>query len=172
MEVYEAIYGRQSIRSFDPIREVSEELVLKLLRAACQAPSAGNLQPWRFWVVRGAALKEKLVEAALGQDFIGEAPVVILVLGDLRAASSGYGERGTRLYYIQDAAAAAENLLLAAHSEGLGACWVGAFDERRVEDFFELPDHLRPLAIIPVGYPSYRGKKSSKKDALEVSEFK
>lgn len=172
MEVYEAIYGRQSIRSFDPIREVPRELVLKLLRAACQAPSAGNLQPWRFWVIREPALKEKLVEAALGQDFISEAPVVILVLANLRVASTGYGERGTRLYCIQDTAAAIENLLLAAHSEGLGVCWIGAFDEHRVVDSCELPPHLRPLAIVPIGYPSYKGEKSSKKDVLEVTEFK
>ncbi|MDI6689160.1 MAG: nitroreductase family protein [Actinomycetota bacterium] len=172
MEVYEAIYGRKSVRDFDRVKDVPPDLVMKLLKAACQAPSAGNLQPWRFWVIRDQKLKGRLAEAAFHQSFVAEAPILIVVCADLRVASSGYGTRGTALYAIQDTAAAIENLLLAAHVEGLGACWVGAFDERRAIQAMELPAHIRPLALIPIGYPAYVGTKPQKRDPLEVTEFK
>lgn len=172
MDVYEAIYGRRSVRNFDSVKDVPPELVTKLLEAACQAPSAGNIQSWRFWVIRDPSIKEGLVGAALGQSFIAEAPVVIVVCTDLRACSSGYGTRGTTLYAIQDTAAAIENLLLAAWAEGLGTCWVGAFDERRASDLLDLPPHIRPVAIVPLGYPALARPKPSRRSPLEFTEFK
>lgn len=169
MDVYEAIYGRRSIRSFEK-KGVPMGLVERLLAAACQAPTAGNLQPWRFYVVRGSDLKEKLVGAALGQRFVAEAPVVIVVCADLNVASWGYGERGRSLYALQDTAAAIENLLLAAYTEGLGACWVGAFNESEASQALNLPAHLRPVALIPLGYPSRVGKKPSRQGVGEVTQ--
>lgn len=163
MDVYEAIYQRKSIRSFDPSRGVTGDQVTRLLEAAVQAPSAGNLQPWRFWVVRDQKVKEGLVEAALGQSFVGQAPVVIVVCADLSASARGYGQRGIHLYAIQDTAAAIENLLLAVQSESLGACWVGAFSEEMVSAVLDLPEYIRPVAIIPVGYPLRIGQKPEKK---------
>ncbi len=170
VDVYEAIYGRQSIRSFEE-KNVSKELVDKLLEAACQAPTAGNLQPWRFYVVRRGDIKEKLVSAALGQRFVAEAPVVIVVCADLNAASWGYGERGRSLYALQDTAAAIENLLLAAYAEGLGTCWVGAFNEAEASRALNLPSHLRPVALIPLGYPRRRGRKASRRSVDEVTHY-
>ncbi len=172
MDIYEAIYNRRSIRSFDKVADVSDEMVKKLLDAACQAPSAGNIQPWRFLVIRDRSLKEKLVEAAFGQRFIADAPVVIVVSADLRAMSSSYGTRGTTVYALQDTAAAIENLLLAAWAEGLGTCWVGAFDERRVSVALELVPHHRPLAIIPLGYPDMVPSKPLRRKVFEVTDFK
>jgi len=171
MDVYEAIYGRKSIRSFDAERNVPKEIVTKLLQAACQAPSAGNLQPWRFLVATDVELKEKLAEAALGQRFLSQAPVVVVVCIDLEVASRGYRARGTGLYGIQDTAAATQNLLLAAYAEGLGSCWVGAFDEQSAADVLSLSSHLRPVAMVPVGYPDHERQKPAKREVSEVTEF-
>jgi nitroreductase len=106
----------------DPI---PQETLEELLSAAISAPSAGNAQPWRFIVVRDQGLKGKLVEAAYGQEFLAEAPVVVVVCADLERARRAYKERGEKLYCLQDTAAAVENLLLAATAKGLGTCWGG-----------------------------------------------
>lgn len=171
MELYEAIYGRKSVRSFNEIKDVSPDTVNKLLEAACQAPSAGFLEPWRFFVVRSSEHKNMLVDAAYGQSFTAKAPVVIVVCADIKLSSKGYGMRGSGLYAIQDISAAVENLLLAAYSEGLGSCWVGAFDEARVVQALSLPNDLRPLAIIPLGYPDSKRKKPKRKSISEVTKY-
>jgi nitroreductase len=153
MDVLEAIRGRRSIRAYVK-RAVPSEDVETLIGAALCAPSAGNIQPWEFIVVGKPEIKQKLVEAALGQAFIGEAPVVIVVCANENRSSQGYGERGKTLYCIQDTAAAIQNILLTAHSLGLGTCWIGAFREESVKEILEIPDGIRPTAMIPVGYPA------------------
>lgn len=152
MEVWEAITSRVSVRRFSNA-EVPDELVDRLLEAACRAPTAGNLQPWRFWVVRDQGIKNGLASAAWGQSFVAEAPVVIVVCIDLDVCAHGYGSRGETLYGIQDTAAAVENMLLMATSEGWGACWVGAFSEGAVREELRLAEGLRPVAMVAVGEP-------------------
>lgn len=168
MELFEAIKKRRSVRRFEPQKEVARGLVEKLLEAAVEAPSAGNLQVWRFWVVSNKELKEKLAQAAYYQDFVALAPVVIVVGADLDQAFRGYGERGKNVYALQDTAAAAENILLAASDLGLGSCWVGAFDERAVSEVLGLPPSIRPLAILPIGYPVGEGRKPPRKPLNQV----
>ena len=153
MDFSEAIKGRRSIRSFKKI-EVSNDVVEKLIDAARWAPSAGNIQPWEFIVVRNSETKAKLASAALGQTFVQEAPVVIVVCADENRALQGYGFRGKSLFCIQDTAAAAQNIHLAAYSLGLGTCWVGSFREDEVTEILQIPEGIRPVAIIPVGYPA------------------
>jgi nitroreductase len=153
MDVFEAIIGRRSIRAFKT-EDVSEEMVEKLVNAGRWAPSAGNIQPWEFIVVRKPSAKKGLVETAGGQALIGEASVVVVVCANEEESAKGYGVRGKSLYCIQDTAAAAQNILLAAHSLGLGACWIGAFNEERARDVLKVPEGIRPVAIIPVGYPA------------------
>jgi nitroreductase len=153
MDVYEAIKGRRSVRAFKS-DDVSPEIVEKLIDAARQAPSAGNIQPWEFIVVRESEIKRSLVEAASGQTFIEEAPVVIVVCANENRSSQGYGVRGKTLYCLQDTAAATQNLLLFAYSMGLGTCWVGAFREEEARKALRIPSGIRPVAIIPVGYPA------------------
>lgn len=170
MDVYEAIYNRKSVRRYTD-QDVSPQVIEELLKAACQAPTAGNLQPWRFWVVRNRQMKERLVHAAYGQSFVAEAPVVIIVGTDLSASARGYGERGSHLYAIQDTAAAVENLLLAAQAEGLGACWVGAFNEGAARRSLDMPQSVRPVAIIPIGYPAVSRPKPSRRSISELTEF-
>ena len=128
VEVLEAIEKRRSVRRFDPGRNISEKQIEKLLEAAQWAPSAGNLQSRFFVVVRDKAVKEQLAEAVFGQDFVAEAPVVIVFCADLERSASKYGDRGRMLYCVQDATLAAQNFWLAATEAGLGTCWVGGFE--------------------------------------------
>jgi len=162
MELLQAIKGRRSIRAFKK-QNVPEEIVEKLIDAASWAPSAGNIQPWEFVIVRKPAVKKKLAQAALNQEFVEEAPVVIVVCADEKRSSMGYGLRGGTLYCIQDTAAATQNILLTAYSLGLGACWVGAFNEDEAKKVMNAPEEIRPVAIIPVGYaneaPSQRDRR-------------
>jgi len=153
MELSEAIRGRHCIRRFRP-DEVEEEKVERILEAAGQAPSAGNLQARDFIVVRDSKKRRGLAEAALSQSFVSEAPLVIVVCANPGKSEARYGSRGKELYCIQDASVAVQNILLAAHSLGLGACWVGAFDENSVRGVLGIPSEIRPVAIIPVGYPA------------------
>ncbi|MBC7247087.1 MAG: nitroreductase family protein [Actinobacteria bacterium] len=162
MDVLEAMERRHSVRSFDASREVPEDLVDEVLRCACLAPSAGNVQPWRFLVVRDGRMKEALAAAALGQRFVAQAPVVVVVCADLEAHARSYGKRGVELYSIQDTAAAVQNMLLAATALGLGTCWVGAFREEEAARALGLPAHLRPLALVPMGYATHEGSQPRK----------
>ncbi len=155
MDVFEAIQLRRSIRAFSG-RDVSEGVEEQILEAAIRAPSAGNRQSWEFIVVRDPDLKAELARAAVEQDFLATAPLVILVAANRARSAERYGSRGANLYCIQDCAAATQNLMLAATALGLGTCWVGAFDEADVAHLVQLPETVRPLALIPVGYPAER----------------
>jgi len=170
MDVFEAIMGRRSIRAYREM-EVSQEIVEKLIDAARWAPSAGNIQPWEFIVVRNSETKRRLAEAALGQSFIEEAPVVIVVCADEERSARGYGTRGRALYCIQDTAAAIQNIHLAAYALGLGTCWVGAFREDDVRKILDIPVGVRPVAIIPVGYPAESPAPRSRRPLKQLIHY-
>jgi len=153
MDVLEAVKGRRSIRTFKS-QDVPAEIVEEIIDAARWAPSAGNIQPWEFIIVRKPKIKRRLVEAALDQVFIEEAPVVIVVCANEVRSSQGYGVRGEILYCIQDTAAAIQNIHLTAYSLGLGTCWVGAFREEEAREILKVPHGIRPVAIIPIGHPA------------------
>lgn len=167
MDLFEAIRLRRSTRAFTG-EEVSDNEVEKILEAARWAPSAGNIQPWDFVVVRKAETKRKLAEAALDQIFIEEAPVVIVVCADKDRSARGYGSRGANLYCLQDTAAAVENILLGACALGLGACWVGAFQESKVSLILNTRGGVRPVAIIPVGRPGETPRPRYKRPLREI----
>jgi nitroreductase len=154
MDVLKAIRGRRSVRAFKSEKDVSEETVEGLIDAARWAPSAGNIQPWEFIVVRNPEIRRRLSEAAFNQSFIEEAPVVIVVCADENRSSEGYGQRGKTLYCIQDTAAAIQNIHLAAYSLGLSTCWVGAFNEGETSEILQIPRGIRPVAMIPLGFPA------------------
>jgi nitroreductase len=171
MDFWEVLKARRSVRNFQP-RDVPDELVERLLEAAILAPSAGNLQPWHFIVVRNDAAKRALARAAGGQGFVAEAPVAIVVCADAQRSSRGYGQRGVTLYCLQDTAAAIENLLLAVAALGLGACWVGAFNEAAAAAALKLAAHLRPVAIVPIGYPAEKlGARTPRRPWRDATEF-
>ena len=170
MDVLEAIKGRRSIRAFKS-QAVSTEIVEKLIDAARWAPSAGNIQPWEFIIVRNPEIKRNLAKAALNQSFIEEAPVVIVVCADEIRSSQGYGVRGKTLYCIQDTAAATQNIHLAAYSLGLGTCWVGAFNEEEARKILEIPEGVRPVAIIPVGYPAEKPSARNRRPLNQIVHY-
>jgi nitroreductase len=171
LDLFEAMRKRHSVRFFDGGMEVSEEMVEQLLRCACLAPTAGNVQPWRFFVVRDPLVRNALAAAALGQSFVALAPVVIVVCADLEAHASSYGRRGVELYSIQDTAAAIQSILLAATALGLGACWVGAFNEGDASRALNMPEGIRPLAMIPIGYSSREGSQPRKVDHKNLTIY-
>lgn len=172
MTILEIIKSRRSVRDFTD-KKLPETAVEALADALLWAPSAGNLQSRKFYFVFNEDVRNRLAQAGLRQNFvsfIAQAPLVVVVCADLRIASS-YGERGKLLYSIQDTAASIQNLLLAAHHLGLGTCWVGAFKEESVKDTLGLSDYLRPVAMIPVGYPSRTPKapaRVSRNEAVEL----
>jgi nitroreductase len=170
MDILKAIRERRSIRNFQK-KDIPKEIVDKLIDSLIWAPSAGNLQARKFFFVKDAKLKEDIAAAALNQDFIAEAPLVIIGCTDSRI-SSRYGERGEYLYTIQDVAASIMGMMLVAHENGLGTVWVGAFNEDDVFDILKLPKNLRPVAIVPVGYPAKIPSPPPRVSRREAVEFR
>jgi nitroreductase len=141
--------SRTSVREYagDPLEK---EQVEAILEAARTAPSAGNREAWDVVVVTDGELREALAGAALSQPHVQEAPCVFAVCANYVRSMSRYGERGI-LYAIQDATIACTYMMLAAHAAGLESCWTGAFDEEEVREVLDLPQHLRPVALLAVG---------------------
>ncbi len=155
MNILEIIKNRRSVRDFTD-QKIPESAIKVLVEALRWAPSAGNLQSRKFYFVFNEDVRNKLAQAGFRENlvsFIVRAPLVVVACADERIASQ-YGERGKHLYCIQDTAASIQNLLLAAHDLGLGTCWTGAFKEDRVREILGLPENLRPVVIVPVGYPA------------------
>jgi nitroreductase len=169
-EALKAVFGRHSCRDFtgEPLPEEDLKTLMEALR---QAPSAGNMQPWRFYVVKNASVKRRLAKAAYGQDFVSDAPVVFVICADAEESATTYRDRGRTLYCLQDTAAATENLLIAATALGYGTCWVGAFDEGAARDALSLPENLRPVAMVPVGRGRIPSRGPERKPVEEIFEF-
>lgn len=148
MELAEAIQKRRSIRKYLP-RKVENDKLDRVLEAARLAPSAKNLQEWRFVVVRDEGRRKRLAEAAKGQTFVGEAPVVIASC----ATITDYVMTCGQLTYPIDLAIAVEHMVLQATAEGLGTCWIGAFYEEEVKRILNIPPEVKVVALLPMGYP-------------------
>ena len=158
MDVYEAIKTRRSIRKYLDKPLVWDD-VYKIVDSGRLAPSAGNLQNWKFIVVLDQGKREQIAEACLQQQWMIKAPVHIVICSDPDKAEKYYGARGERLYSVQNGAAAAENMILTAQSFGLGTCWVGAFDEEMVKRVLSIPSEVRPQIILTLGYPDEKPVK-------------
>lgn len=146
---------------------VSDATVRRLIDAATRAPSAGHTEPWAFVVVRDAKRRARLGRAAFGQTWLARAPVAIVACADLSRSRRRYGERGER-YAVVDTAFASLLLLLAVAESGLGACFVGAFDDREVRRILALPDDVQPLAVIPVGHPDEKPAAQKRRPLRQV----
>jgi len=151
MDVFEAIRSRRSIRKFKD-KQVPWDNIVTIMQAGKYAPSAGNLQNWKFIVVKSDAKRIAIAKACMQQEWMEIAPIFIVVVAEPEKAERYYGARGARLYTIQGCAAAMENMLLTAHSLGLGACWVGAFDEYELFRILNLPEEKSVQGIIVIGY--------------------
>ena len=146
MEVFEAIKSRRSIRKYtkDP---VPEDLIVKILDAGRWAPSASNRQPWSFIVLKDEEVRRKIAEATTYGKFLAEAPLGIAVVVDPQAST----------HPVEDGAIAAQNMLLAAHALGLGACWIGSYNsfyEEKIKTILSIPKNKRLLSIISIGFPA------------------
>ena len=170
MDVFTAVKERRSIRKFLK-KDIPEEVLDKLVDALIWAPSAGNLQSRKFFFIRDEKTKSRLASAALNQGFIAEAPVIVVCCADI-AKASPYGQRGVELYALQDVSASVMAMMLVAHEAELGTCWVGAFKDGEVSEVLGLSDMLRPVAIVPVGYPAKIPKPTSRVSRQEAVEFR
>ncbi len=161
MDFFDAVTGHMNVRRYEKT-EVEDKLVGVMLYMANQAESAGDLQAWEFVFVREGKVKEKLYNAALNMNIVREAPVDIVVCADLKKQSLKYHERGEYLYSVQDTASAITVMMVTAELLGLGANWIRAFDESKVKEILSLPDSIRPVGIITVGYPLERAKERTR----------
>jgi len=149
LNLLEAIKTRRSIRRYKSII-IPDDVIHQLIDAARHAPSADNIQPWEFIIVKDKRVKEQLAKTHAWSGFVNGAPVCVVVLGNEEASPS---------YFAIDATCATENLLLAANALNLGACWVAVYDpnntssERHVRAALNVPKHLRIIAMVPIGYP-------------------
>lgn len=172
MEFWDVLESRRSIREFDTEREVSAEDVEKLLQAALFAPTAGDRQPWHFSVIRDPKTKRDIAQFALRQDFIANAPVMIVISGEPERSGARWGQVMADLHTVQDTSAAAMNILLAATDLGLASCWVSALREDEIRQVLELSEAFRPLVIIPVGYALKRpGERPPRRSIKELTKY-
>ncbi len=148
MDLYEAIRTRKSVRAWRD-RPVPEDALARVLDAARLAPSARNMQEWRFVVVSDPALRRRLGADAAGQAFVGAAPIVLACC----AESDGRVMRCGQAAYPIDVAIAMDHLSLAAAAEGLGTCWIGSFDEGKVREILGIPPAVRVVQLMPLGFP-------------------
>ncbi|HPE64249.1 MAG TPA: nitroreductase family protein [Methanothrix sp.] len=166
MELAEAIRRRRSIRKYLP-RKIENDKLDRVLEAGRLAPSAKNLQEWKFIVVRDDGRRKRLAEAAKGQTFVGEAPVVIAAC----ATVTDYVMTCGQLTYPIDLAIAVEHMVLAAAAEGLGTCWIGAFYEEEVKKVLNIPPEIRVVALLPMGYPVESPAPRPRKEMDEIVAF-
>lgn len=168
MKFIELAKKRCSIRSYRP-DPVPEELLMEVLEAGNLAPTAKNLQPFHFIVVRQPSQLDKLA-AAYPAPFLREAPIVIVICIDPSRAWTRDRHDG-RNYCEVDAAIAVDHMTLAATDNGLGTCWIAAFDPVKVSEAMNLPPDVEPLLLLSLGYPNVEGREKSRKDLKEIVRY-
>jgi nitroreductase len=157
--------GRTSVRQYED-REIDPELLETILKQAAKAPSAGNVESWDIVVVRDPSVREFLSDAALNQEHIAHAPVVLVVCANYVRSMARYSERGI-LYALEEASIVATYLMLSAHAAGLATCWTAGFDDDQVRDILKLPNHIRPVTLLALGYGAEAAISPTRKDVLE-----
>ncbi len=151
MDFFEVIRERRSIRRFED-RPMEEEKLNAILEAANVAPSAGNLQAFEIYLVKSQTARARLASVLTQQPFFSSVPVVLVFCANPERSVTRYSERGQSLYAVQDATIACTHAMLAATALGLASVWVGAFQEKAVSEALHLPESLRPVALLPIGY--------------------
>jgi nitroreductase len=166
MDVFTAISQRSSVRAYKAI-EVEEDKLKKILEAARLSPSASNRQEWKFIIVKNKETKKKLANAAFGQSFIGEAPVVIVACGTESKSVMGCGQPT----HTVDVSIACAFMILQAYELGLGTCWIGAFKEDAVKNVLKIPKEVRVVAMTPLGYPDEPPSPKDRKSLDQIVCF-
>lgn len=161
-DFYQVISSRRSIRKYKSA-PVEEEKLNRILEAARLAPSARNLQPWHFIVIRDGKIKNRL-QSVYNKEWFYTAPVIICACGE-HAVS--WTRKDGRNYQDVDLAIAFDHLVLAATAEGLGTCWIGAFEPAPVKEILDLPDGIEPILFTPLGYPDEAPPAKERKPGQE-----
>jgi len=159
-ELLNVIYNRRSIRKYKP-DPVPDEIIEKILNAARLAPSAHNIQPWHFIVVKDKKLREELSRWRWSR-FLKDSPVVIVGCGDYKLSPK---------LWIVDVSIALQNLVIAATALGLGTCWVCDFEEDKVKELLDIPENYCVVALIAVGYPDEKPEMPKKKGLAEITSL-
>ncbi len=162
MALLPSVLNRYSVRDYRE-NAVEPEKLTRVLEAARLAPSARNMQDWRFVVVRDAATRQRLMAAANNQPFVGQAPVVIACC----ATQSDYVMRCGQPSGPIDVAIAMDHMTLQAVEEGLGTCWIGSFYEDRVKDILGIPEPVRVIELLTLGYPADMPPASKQREPLD-----
>jgi len=165
MDFYEAVRRRTSIRAYKP-DPVPEEVLNRVLEAGRLAPSAKNLQPWKFIVVKDPQVRAALASACRNQQFIALAPITICGCAIESEVWKGMG--GYWSAEAVDLAIALEHMILAAAAEGLGTCWIGAFIEAEVKKVLAIPDGVKPIALTPLGWPAKEPSARPRKPLADI----
>ena len=165
MDVLEAVRTRRSVRKFKAT-PIPDDVLGRILEAVRLAPSAKNLQPWKFVLIRDPALKSRIAAACVHQTFMAGAPVIVAACG---LPERSYAQMGRYMNsWPVDVAIAFEHLVLQARAEGLGTCWVGAFYEEEVKALLGVPAEARVLALTPLGYPAESPAAQPRKPLSEI----
>ena len=165
MDFDEVVKRRRMIREYDSDKQqIPAQIITKMIRNAHRAPSAGHTQVQEFIIVKDASTKKKLRKAAVNQEYVERAPLLIVVCSNTSRSVSRYGSRGREFYSIIDGAFASMLILLSAVNEGIGTCFVGAFQDNKVSEILELPKDVRPIGIICIGYPAEKAEKLERID--------
>jgi nitroreductase len=168
MEVLEAVKSRRSIRKYKSV-PIPEDKLQRVLNAARLAPSAANMQPWEFIVIMDEDVKRKLAMACSNMPWITRAPVVIVALANMDSALAMIG--GYMNSAPVDVAISLDHLSLAAVSEGLGTCWIGAFREEKVQEALDIPSGRRVVSIMTLGYPDESPGPTGRKHLSEIVSY-
>ncbi len=151
MEVHQAILLRRSVRSYSP-KPLPQAVLDRMRTALRSAPSACNFQPWHFILVTDEELRRKVAQACCDQFWMAEAPLIVVGCGLPQVAYKHMGGRHGSVDI--DVAIAIDHLTLAAVAEGLGTCWIGAFDEQQIKQLLGIPATVKVVALTPLGYPA------------------
>lgn len=172
MNLLQAILQRRTCSSFSQ-EAVEFEKIAQVVQAGMHAPNSGNRQNWQFTVITDRQKLQGLYKSCLEQEVILNAPIGIIVSFNEDLAKKFYGLRGSKLYSVQDCACALMNMSLACEAFGFGSCWIGSFDEEKVASSFGFPPHIRPQAILLLGYkdPLFEPEEKRLKSIEEVLFF-
>ncbi len=170
MEFFDVVQSRHSIRSFVD-KPVEPEKLRQLLEAVNRAPSAGNLQAYEIFVVRNPEQRAALARASLGQGYVASAPVALVFCANPTRSATRYGDRGVRLYAIQDATIACTYAMLAATALGMASVWIGAFSDQQVWQAIGSPEGLEPIAILSVGYAAEQREPSRRRPLDTIAHY-
>ncbi|HOI40927.1 MAG TPA: nitroreductase family protein [Methanobacterium sp.] len=163
MDVFEAINERKSIRRYKETK-IEDEKLEKILESARIAPSAANRQKWKFLVVKNQETRNKLIEAANGQKFVGQAPITIVACSTESERIMPCGQYA----YTVDLSIAVSFMILEATELGLGTCWLGAYDEDKVKDILSIPKDIRVPAIFTLGYADETPAQRARRDLDQI----